>query len=105
MLIKEQMQELKNAVDRVDLTKAIQDAKDMGIEVTKKELGYHGIYNEEGTLEKIDMDKHFRINSDVDIVNIVEINRNNKNETFSYTFKKEKPSETSEIEINECLVV
>lgn len=102
MLNKEQIQEMKNAVARVDLTKAIQDAKDMGVEVTKKEIGYHGIYNKSRSLEKIDIDRHFRIN---DADKILKINKSTKNEPFSYTFKKENPGKISSIEIDELLVV
>ena len=99
MLNKEQIEEIRNAVARVDLEKAIRNAKDMGIEVTKKKLGYHGMYNEDGVLEKLDIDRHFRINDTIEIV------ETNKNETFSYTFKTESSSKTSSIEIDELLVV
>lgn len=102
MLNAEQMEKLINAVGRVDLTKAIQDAKDMGIEVTKKRSGYHGMYNERGVLEEIDIDKHFRMNSNS---GIVEVNKSSKNEIFTYTFIIENSSKTSEIETDKLLLV
>lgn len=102
MLNKNQVAELRKAVGLVDFDKAIQDAKDMGIEVTKKELGYHGIYSESGILEKVNMNKHFRIG---DNTKRVEINRNSKNETFSYIFKKEEAKKASPIETDKLLVV
>lgn len=58
MLSKEQDKEIREAVGRVDFAKSIQNAKDMGIEVTTGEQDYHAIYNEDGELEKIDVNKH-----------------------------------------------
>ncbi len=101
MLNKFQIEELRKAVDLIDLNKAIQDAKDMGIEVTKKELGNHGIYNEVGQLEIININKHFKIK---DNIKGVDLNKNTNNETFSYSFKKEN-SKILPIEINKLLIV
>ena len=61
MLNKKQVAELKEAVKRVDIDKALQEAKDMGIGVTEKKLGFHGIYNEYGQLEKLNLEKHLVI--------------------------------------------
>lgn len=102
MLSKNQIAELREAVGRVDLDKAIQDAKDMGIEVTEKKLGFHGIYNEDGKLEKVDMDKHFIIGKER---KTVKSNRKTKHETFSYNFKKEDPRNISPVETDKLLVV
>lgn len=58
MLSEEQVEELREAVRRVDFKQSMQNAKDMGIEVTTGERDYHAIYNEDGELEKLDVDKH-----------------------------------------------
>lgn len=102
MLGKAQIAELREAVGHIDLDKAIQDAKDMGIEVTKKKLGFHGIYNEDGKLEKIDVDKHFVIGKEGETVRS---NRKIQYQTFYYNFKKEDPRNTSPIETDKLLVV
>lgn len=102
MLSKDQIAELRDAVGRIDFDKAIQDAKNMGIEVTEKKLGFHGIYNEDGKLEKIDMNKHFVVGKERETARS---NRKTKYETFSYNFKKEDSRNISPVETDKLLVV
>ena len=58
MLNKEEVERIKDIVKKVDINKAIQDAIDMGIEITEPKRGYHGIYNELGNIERLDIDKY-----------------------------------------------
>ena len=64
MLNNEEKEKLKENTSEIDIEEVIKETKKMGIEITENRNGFHGIYNKDGVLEEIDIDKVFEAMED-----------------------------------------